>query len=269
MTQGVRVTGERPVDGVSPDVLVASHEAGYRAVAERLPAGTGIDIGCGVGFGTAALASPDRTVIGVDYNADAAAVCHGRAVSPPLLAACMDGARLGLRPGALDWVCSSHVIEHFDDPSLHVRDIARVLGPDGVAFVLAPNAPADLENPFHVSPFTATRLREVLSRSFADVEVHGIDGDEVVKADFEERRRSARKLLALDVFDLRFKVPRSWYIKAYESATRVFYKLQSGKHAGGTTGIDASRFFVTDEVDDTTLFLFAIARSPAPAPVTN
>jgi SAM-dependent methyltransferase len=265
MTQAVRVTGERPVDGVSPDVLVASHEAGYRLVAERLPDGLGIDIGCGVGFGTAELASPRRTVIGVDYNPDATAMCHARAVSPPLLAACMDGARLGLQAGTLDWVCSSHVIEHFTDPSLHVRDVARVLAPGGVAFVLAPNAPADLENPFHVSPFTAPQLRDLLSRSFADVEVHGIDGDDVVKADFEARRRSARKLLALDVFDLRFKIPRSWYIKAYESATRVFYKLQSGRHAGGTTGIDASRFFVTDTVDNSTLFLFAIARSPVPA----
>ena len=92
----------------------------------------------------------------------------------------------------------------------------------------------------------------------------------MVKADFAERRRSASRLLKLDVFKLRFKVPRSWYIKAYESATRVFYRLQSGRHAGGTTEIDhESRFFVTDEVDDSTLFLLRDRSEPGTSRVTT
>jgi hypothetical protein len=36
---------------------------------------------------------------------------------------------------------------------------------------------------------------------------------------------------------------------------------------GGASGISADDFFVTDDIDETTLVLFAIARSPRPVPV--
>ena len=45
-----KLTGERPQQGVTPDSLLALHAAGYRAVIERLGAGTVLDVGCGQGF---------------------------------------------------------------------------------------------------------------------------------------------------------------------------------------------------------------------------
>ena len=42
--------------------------------------------------------------------------------------AAMDGARLGIaRPTPIDWVCSSHIIEHFAAPERHVAELARVV----------------------------------------------------------------------------------------------------------------------------------------------
>jgi len=60
----------------------------------------------------------------------------------------MDALALGFAGGSFDWACSSHLIEHFDDPEGHVRELARVLDHRGTVFFLTPNAPADFENPF-------------------------------------------------------------------------------------------------------------------------
>ena len=48
-----RLTGERPQQGVTPDSLLALHEAGYRAVLDRIGQGRILDVGCGQGFESA------------------------------------------------------------------------------------------------------------------------------------------------------------------------------------------------------------------------
>src|ERR1019366_10521448 len=70
-TPGKRLTGERPMEGVTPDSLLALHAAGYRTVIERLGKGTVLDVGCGQGFEAARLLADDRRVVGVDYSEEA------------------------------------------------------------------------------------------------------------------------------------------------------------------------------------------------------
>ncbi len=259
----MRITGERPVDGVTPDGLVALHTAGYREVRARIEGGgTVLDVGCGVGFGSSELVQEDVTVVGIDYDHSATAEASRRWGAAGLQVACMDGSRLGFRARSFDWVCSSHIIEHFSSPEGHVMELRRVLKPGGTAFIFTPNAPADLENPFHLHLFEAEELDGLLSHHFHDVWVGGHDATQETKRDFETRRQAARRLLALDFLDLRHRVPRSWYIGAYSLATRVLYRLQARRHAGGTTRITPTDFFATETVDSTTLNLFAVASRP-------
>ena len=65
----VKLTGERPMQGATPDSLLALHDAGYREVVSRLGPGLVLDVGCGVGDETARLDGRDRVVVGVDYSA--------------------------------------------------------------------------------------------------------------------------------------------------------------------------------------------------------
>jgi SAM-dependent methyltransferase len=257
-----RLTGERPVEGVTPDSLLALHAAGYRTVVERLGPGTMLDVGCGQGFESARFLSPDRVVVGADYSADAVAAAGGRWGSEGLVVARTDAAALGFVRGAFDWACSSHLIEHFDDPEGHVSELARVLSDGGTVFFLTPNAPADFENPFHVHLFEPDELRSLLERHFADVTVQGLDAVDRVKADFTARRVKAERILALDVFDLRHKMPRSWYVGAYTRILPLAYRLMARDGSGGATGITADDFFVTDDLDATTMVLFATASRP-------
>ncbi len=259
---GRRLTGERPMEGVTPDSLLALHAAGYRTVIERLGRGTVLDVGCGQGFESARLLGEGRTVVGADYSAEAVGSAAGRWRDEGLRVAQMDARALGFAGGTFDWACSSHLIEHFADPEHHVRELSRVLRDDGTAFFLTPNAPADFENPFHIHLFEPDELGSLLRRWFASVTVQGLDAVPRVKADFTARRVKANKVLKLDVFDLRHRIPRSWYIAAYTRALPIAYKVIARGDAGGATGITADDFFVTDELDPTTMVLFATASRP-------
>lgn len=254
----MRLTGERPIEGRTPDSLLALHDAGYREVRARVGEGVLLDIGCGLGTQTVTLAGPGRTLVGVDYDADTA-VAAGRRGLP---AVCSDGARIGLRTGAVDWACSSHIIEHFFSPATHVAELARVLSPEGSAFVLTPNAPADFENPYHLSLLRRDELEALLTRHFDDVWVGALEASEAVKQDFAARRRTGNRLLSLDVLNLRKRLPRRLYIKAYVIALGLVYRLLGDRYAGGSTGITADDFFVADAVDEATPVLFAVARKP-------
>ena len=181
----------------------------------------------------------------------------------------MDGAALGFRSGSFDAVCSSHIIEHFVMPENHAAELARVCSDDGAAFVITPNRPADFENPFHVYLFEADELASLLRLFFADVEVIGLEGDDVLQADFVARRSSGEKLLKLDPLNLRKRVPRSWYVWGYEHALPVVYKALGSENTGIGSGLDDSHFFPTTQIAPTTPVLFAIARSPRRFPARH
>jgi len=257
-----KLTGERPMEGATPDALLALHDAGYREVLARLGTGTVLDVGCGVGDETARMTAADRFVVGIDYSPQTMVDAARRHIAPGLRFAGSDGARLGVRANSVDYTVSSHVIEHFENPIVHVAELARVLADDGTAFVITPNAPADFENPFHVYLFEAPHLVSMLSLFFHEVECVGLEGDEALHADFAARRESGERILKLDVFGLRHRIPRRTYVWTYERALPLVYRVLGSERSGVGSGLDSSHFFVTEEIVPTTPVLFATARRP-------
>jgi SAM-dependent methyltransferase len=282
LEDAVKLTGERPMEGATPDSLLALHDAGYREVAARLGPGIVVDVGCGIGAETVRLTAPDRLVIGADYSSETVQLAHKtypslETSSDPASGASSpergridffanDGAELGVRSGSVDFAVSSHIIEHFVNPALHVIELARILNADGTAFVLTPNAPADFENPFHVYPFEPEHLVSLLSLFFDDVRCYGLDGDEVLKADFGARRASGERLLKLDRFDIRLKIPRRAYVWSYEHILPLTYRVLGKDSSGIGSGIDESHFFLSEEIRRDTPVLFAVARKPRRSP---
>lgn len=258
----MKLTGERPIQGSTPASLLALHDAGYREVRARLGAGTVVDLGCGLGDATMSLAAADRRLIGVDYH-HATTVAARRRHRLDALAA--DGAALPLRARSVDHVCSSHLIEHFVRPELHVAEVSRVLSSHGTAFFVTPNAPADFENPYHVSLFEPNELASLLGRFFDHVEVLGLDGDAVVRADFARRRQLADRILRIDRWGLRHRLPRSWYVGLHALARRVLYPVLAWRRPPGPV-ISADRFALAPAIDADTLVLFAVARRPRSRP---
>ncbi len=254
----MKLTGERPIQGSTPASLLALHDAGYREVRARLGSGTVVDLGCGLGDAAVGLAGDGRRLLGVDYHHPTAVAAHRRHGLDTLVA---DGAALPLRDRSVDQVCSSHLIEHFLRPEQHVAEVSRVLRSGGTAFFVTPNAPADFENPYHVSLFEPGQLASLLGRFFDDVEVLGLDGDDVVRADFARRRHVAERILRLDRWNLRRRLPRSWYIGLHALSRRLLYPLLARRRPAGGD-ITADRFAIARTIDADTLVLFAVARRP-------
>ena len=238
----MKLTGERPMQGETPDSLLALHAAGYREVRERMGAGRFLDVGCGLGDESVGFTGDGRFVVGVDYDAETAAAAANTHGSAGLVTECADGSMLGFADGAFDDVCSSHLIEHFTDPEPHVREVSRVLADDGTAFFLTPNEPADFENPYHVHLFTPGSLEAMLGRHFESVEVHGLDGDEVVKEDFATRRATAERFLRLDPWGLRHKLPRQAFVWLHATGRRVAYRYTNSGQTGGVLGYHRGGF---------------------------
>jgi SAM-dependent methyltransferase len=256
-----KMTGERPVKEVTPDAVLAIHDAGYDIVARNISGGLGLDLGCGLGFETQKLTGVARKVIGIDY--DFGALKSAKDLNKDSLTfIAMDCSLLGLKNNSVDWVCSSHLIEHFYNPAKHVQEIGRVLKHDGFAYFLTPNKPADFENPFHVNVFTKDTLFSLLSDHFNQVKLIGLDAKDTVKDEIAQRRAKAAKIYSLDYFDLRHKMPRSWWIWFYSKALPVAQKIVYRGSFDGNTGISAQDFFTTDSIDDSTLVLFATCSKP-------
>ena len=258
----MKLTGERPIEGKTPDSLLALHAAGYREVRARAGAGSFLDLGCGLGDGTAGFAEPGRTLVGLDYDAPTAIEAERLHADIGLMTVCSDGAKLALADDSFDYVCSSHLIEHFVEPWHHASEVARVLAPGGTAFFLTPNKPADFENPYHVYLFDPADLERTLGRYFSSVTVVGLDATPHVKADFEKRRAMARKLLALDPFGWRHKLPRRWFVALHAAGRRVAYRFMADEQGQGNSGITDAEFFTTDQIDDSTLVLLAVVHKP-------
>lgn len=254
----MKLTGERPIEGSTPASLLALHDAGYREVRARLGPGTVVDLGCGLGDATVGLAGDGRRLVGVDYHHPTTVAARRRHGFDALAA---DGVALPLRDRSVDHVCSSHLIEHFVRPEQHVAEVSRVLRLGGTAFFVTPNAPADFENPYHVSLFEPEQLASLLGRFFDEVEVLGLDGDDVVRADFARRRKVAGRILRLDRWNLRHRLPRSWYVALHATARRVLYPVLAWRRPAGPD-ISADRFAIARAIDADTLVLFAVARRP-------
>ncbi|HEV7523772.1 MAG TPA: class I SAM-dependent methyltransferase [Acidimicrobiia bacterium] len=251
------------MQGATPDSLLAFHDAGYREVVSRLGPGIVVDIGCGVGDETRRLIGPDRLVIGADYSAEtmcAAAVEH--ATTDGLRFCAADGSALAVSDASIDYIVSSHIIEHFNNPVNHVAELARCLRPDGTAFVITPNAPADFENPFHVYLFEPAHLVSLLSLFFEEVTCLGLEGDDALHADFAARRASGDRLLKLDVLRLRRRMPRAAYVWTYERVLPIVYRLLGNSRTGIGSGLSEGSFFTSEHIDEHTPGLFAIARRP-------
>ena len=254
-----RLTGERPQEGVTPDSLLALHEAGYRAVLERMGDGSVLDVGCGQGFESIRFLAPGRRVVGADYSGEAVATAAARYGPNGLVVAQTNAGRLGFAGGSFDAACSSHLIEHFTDPEPHVAELARVIADDGAVFVLTqagrlrePVPPPSVRPPRAAGHARAPLRRGLARRGGRPPHVRPTSRQAGQGGEAPATRRARREApdAALVVrVGVHHLLP-------------LAYKLVAHDDSGGSTGITADDWFVSEDPDDTTLVLFAVARRP-------
>jgi len=171
-------TGERVIPGeVDPDLL-NEHVARY-AFAARVAGGRRVlDAGCGTGYGAAELGRSAREVLGIDIAEEAVDHARKHYQSPNLRferASCLE---IPEADASFDLVVAFEIIEHLEDWPGFLREMRRVLAPQGLFLVSTPNRLYYAEsrreigpNPYHRHEFDYTEFRGELSAVFPRVSV--------------------------------------------------------------------------------------------------
>jgi len=164
-------TGERVVPGRTDIDLMNEHAARY-AFAARLVGGERVlDLGCGVGYGAARLASEAWAVVALD-NA-LAPLRHGSGEFHPPEVHYVQGDCRGLPfpDASFDSVVAFEVIEHIAEWRDLLQEAKRVLRPAGQLIVSTPNRlyygeSRSEPNPYHVHEFSYEEFQEALNGFF-------------------------------------------------------------------------------------------------------
>lgn len=144
--------------------------ARYILASSRVRSGTILDIGCGLGYGSAVLASSHANVhcIGVDENAEAIAYAEANyGVTDKLLSyqVCSLSDLSFLPNHSIDTVIAFDILSKIDDYDVFLTEVSRVLKPDGCFWGSVPNLwEEDESKTNHV--FDWMKLKKIISQYF-------------------------------------------------------------------------------------------------------
>lgn len=168
------------------------HLFSYVEANRRIPSESHVlEVGPGEGYGADYLARCAFDVMAVDLSLQA--LQHARNSYPNVQLCQAFATNLPLRSAFFNAVVSFQVIEHVQDTESYLKELGRVLKPDGQVLLTTPNRKLRLLpfqkpwNPYHVREYSAYQLRRTLKKKFECVEIWGI----TTRADLlsEEMRR--------------------------------------------------------------------------------
>jgi SAM-dependent methyltransferase len=140
-------------------------------------AGRGLDLGCGIGYGSFVLANCSRLeVTGIDISPDTINMAKKKYSHPRLEYRALDALDLPFESESFDVAVSFENIEHVADRRRYLEGCARVLKKGGQLILSAPNADffrrTGTLNPFHLSEPTYDELKVDLQTLFRVEEEH-------------------------------------------------------------------------------------------------
>lgn len=161
---------------------------------------------------------------------------------------------------SFDSIVSFQVIEHIQDDQLFLKEIHRVLKPGGIALITTPNRPYSLSrNPWHIREYTAQELTALAKLFFNEVTMKGITGNDKVMEYYERNKKSVKRLMRWDVFNLQYKLPAFILRIPYEFMNRLNRNKLKGSDDQLVTSIQQQDYLLTDDAAHS-LDLFLIVR---------
>lgn len=162
-------TGERLIPSASKDsVVYGEHLSRYIAVIDLVKGKRVLDVASGAGYGSQILAEYAKSVIGIDYSAEAIRYAE-RHYGAQNLKYYVDNAEQlkNVKDNSVDVVISMETIEHLNNPEEFVKQVKRVLVQGGIFVVSTPNDDEYREgNDFHLHEFTFSQLKKLIGKYF-------------------------------------------------------------------------------------------------------
>jgi ubiquinone/menaquinone biosynthesis C-methylase UbiE len=173
----MKYTGERMI----PDFnrggrIYREHWTRYLFASRYIFGGmTVLDIACGAGYGSDfMLASGAETVIGVDISEEAVAYCREKYPKKSLQFKVGNVDNIPLRERCIDVAVSFETIEHVEEEeqTKFLKEIKRVLKPDGVFIISTPHAGKLRQGGFHKKELDEKEFRELLGKYFSKAAIY-------------------------------------------------------------------------------------------------
>lgn len=172
--KSIEDTGERMVPAYHKTHMVyGEHIARYSSVLDIVKNKVVLDVAAGSGYGSALLASVAASVTGIDINKEAIQYAKKNYGHKNINFIVGSATELPVNDESYDVVVSYETIEHIEDYKGFLREIKRVLRPDGLLILSTPN---DLEFPtsnhFHIHEFEQHELEDEVKRFFKNTKTY-------------------------------------------------------------------------------------------------
>jgi SAM-dependent methyltransferase len=171
-------TGERFVPWAKEAAIAYEHLHRYIWASSFVTGKRVLDLGSGEGYGSEILARRASFVCGVDIDEKAISHASARYRQPNLefVQGCLTAVPIR-EPHCFDVITSFEVIEHLEQHDATMREVKRLLKPDGLFIASIPNKDSyktdSPPNPFHVKELDFEEFNELLTRYFPTVSYLG------------------------------------------------------------------------------------------------
>lgn len=198
-----------------------------------------LDLGCGEGYGSAALASVARFVVAADHSLESVAHASAKYARANLACVVCDAQRLPFASRRFETTTSFEVIEHIEDVRAYLAEIRRVC--IGAALISTPNRLLRLLpfqkpwNRFHQREYDARGLARALGQVYPRVQLRGVTAIPAI-LEIEKRRVKQDLLIAYPRMVAQMLLPRC----VYDQIMKV--KPRSAPVVEGAGNFNAKRF---------------------------
>ena len=163
-------TGERFLPECAGE-MIYEHWHRYLIVLDYVAGKRVLDVASGEGYGSHLLSSSAAGVVGADISADAVAHATSRYANKNLRYVAADCTQIPEPDASFDVIVSFETIEHMTEHDAFMREVDRLLAPDGLFIISSPNRPeysdkAGYKNEFHVKELDRAELKILLNPHF-------------------------------------------------------------------------------------------------------
>lgn len=248
-----RLVPDKMQKRVNDRVMYLRHVFAYEYAKKSITHDSSIlDMGFGEGYGTANLSSYFKNVVGLEVEEKAVQHAIKQYQSENCHYRIYDGREVPFENESFDGVTSFQVIEHVKDNVRYVREAWRVLKTGGVLILTTPNRALRLEagqkpwNRFHLREYDAVELRAVLTKTFREVKIYGIYGNEKLQEMELARIKIAKIAARIDIFGLRDILP----MKLRQAVSNIINIIKSpSKSEGNIDQLGIEDFHVSESAE--------------------
>jgi 2-polyprenyl-3-methyl-5-hydroxy-6-metoxy-1,4-benzoquinol methylase len=155
------------------DLIYAQHLNRYIFASQFCAGKIVADVGCGVGYGARYLSSIGvKKIYAIDKSTEAIDYAKKNFSAPSIDYQVAEAENLSkkIKDKTVDVVVAFELIEHLYEQEVLLKEISRILKPEGLALISTPNLsnhPAG--NPFHVKELTKDDLCKLLNKHFTKI----------------------------------------------------------------------------------------------------